>query len=147
MLFRGLRAGDEVILATPAGRGAGGSFTYALAEVEAVKSALVVVAGYKFNLKDGKGRTVPHHILPATPANRQEYLGGEADSVPAAVPAEAGAEDRQRALALDALRVIRESDPANDDDLIDLIGAETLIAFRRQWRKLQPEGESARPPK
>ena len=147
MLFRNLRAGDEVILATPAGRGAGGGFTYALAEVEAVKSALVVVAGFKFNLKDGRGRTVPHHILPATPANRREYLGGEADSAPAAAPAEAGAEDRQRALALDALRVIRESDPANDDDLIDLIGAETLVAFRRQWRKLQPEGESTRPPK
>ena len=69
MLFRGLRAGDEVILASPAGRGAGASFTFAPAEVEQVKSTTAVVAGYKFNLKDGRGRTVPHYILPATPAN------------------------------------------------------------------------------
>ena len=137
MLFRGLRAGDEVILATPTGRGAAAGFTYSLAEVEAVKSALVVVAGYKFNLKDGRGRTVPHYILPATPANRQEYLGGaEEAGAPAGrseVAAEAGADDKQRKQALDALRVIREADP---DDVIDLIGVETLVAFRRKWRQL-----------
>src|SRR5438309_181568 len=98
MLFKGLRAGDEVILASPAGRGAGGGFTYSLAEVEAVKSALVVVAGYKFNLKDGRGRTVPHHILPATPANRKEHLGGieGAGSLPSALSTEADGEDKHR---------------------------------------------------
>jgi hypothetical protein len=141
MLFKGLRAGDEVILATSGGRAAGASFFYALAEVEAVKSALVLVAGYKFNLKDGRGRTVPHYILPATPANRQEHLGGhvsEPEAPTAVADDELRADEKQRNQALDALRVIRESDPANDDDLIDLIGAETLIAFRRQWRKLHP---------
>ena len=139
MLFKGLRAGDEVILATPTG-GAGGGVTYSLAEVEAVKSALVVVAGYKFNLKDGRGRTVPHSILPATPANRQEYLGGPAGSAKdePTEPAESDADAKQRTLALDALRVIRAADPADDDDLIDLIGVEPLVAFRRRWRQVRP---------
>ena len=136
MLFKNVRAGDEVILATAVGRGSG--FTYSLAEVEAVKSALVVVAGYKFNLKDGRGRTVPHSILPATPANRQEYLGGaEATAAAPVEPAESDADQKQRALALDALRVIRAADPADDDDLIDLIGVEPLVAFRRRWRQVQ----------
>jgi hypothetical protein len=136
MLFKNLRAGDEVILATAVGRGSG--FTYSLAEVEAVKSALVVVAGYKFNLKDGRGRTVPHSILPATPANRQEYLGGtEPAEAEAAGPDESDADAKQRTLALDALRVIRAADPADDDDLIDLIGVEPLIAFVRRWRQVR----------
>jgi len=140
MLFKNLRAGDEVILATPAGRGSAAGFTYRLATVEAVKSALVVVEGYKFNLKDGRGRTVPHHILPATPANRAEYLGGATDEGAAAgseLAAEAEADDRRRTLARDALRLVRESDAADDDDLIDLLGAEPLIAFGRRWRQLR----------
>ena len=143
MLFKNLRAGDEVILATPIGRGAGATFTFALAEVEAVKSALTVVAGYKFNLKDGRGRTVPHYILPATPANRQEYLGGskpEPAGGPGELAEEAASDDKQRKLALDALRIIREADPADADDLIDLIGVESLVAFRRRWRKLRSPG-------
>ena len=136
MLFKSLRAGNEVILATPAGRGAG--FTFGLAEVEAVKSALAVVAGYKFNLKDGRGRTVPHFILPATSANRAEYLGdAPAAESNAAVPAESDGDEKQRKLALDALRVIRQGDPADDDDLIDLIGVEPLVAFRRKWRQVR----------
>jgi hypothetical protein len=135
MLFKNLRAGDEVILATAVGRG--GGYTYALAEVEAVKSALVVVAGYKFNLKDGRGRTVPHSILPATAANRQEYLGGTAAEAEPVEAAESDADDKQRKLALDALRVIREADPADDDDLIGLIGVEPLLAFVRRWRQVQ----------
>ena len=136
MLFRGLRAGDEVILASPGGRGAGATFTFALAEVEQVKSTMAVVGGYKFHLKDGRGRTVPHYILPATPANRQEYLGsaGEATAGDSEVAA-AAADDRQRMLALDAVRIIRAADP---DDVIDLIGTETLISFRRKWRQLHP---------
>lgn len=139
MLFKNLRPGDEVILATPTGRGAGATYTFALAEVEAVKSALVVVGGYKFNLKDGRGRTVPHYILPATPANRQEHLGGQIPAVDAPELAdEPAADDRQRTQALDALRVIRSADPADDDDLIDLLGVEALVAFRRKWRKLRP---------
>jgi len=137
MLSRGLRAGDEVILASPAGRGAGASFTFALAEVEQVKSTTAVVAGYKFNLKDGRGRTVPHYILPATPANRREHLGGADEATPgdSEIAAEADADDKQRLLALDAVRLIREADP---DDVIDLIGTETLVAFRRKWRQLHP---------
>src|SRR4051812_43127405 len=140
MLFKNLRAGDELILATPTGRGAAAGFTYRLAEVEAVKSALVVVEGYKFNLKDGRGRTVPHHILPATPANRTEYLGGaDAESMPAAsdVALEADADDKQRKLALEAVRIIREADP---DDVIDLLGVAALVPSRRQWRQLHPGG-------
>ena len=139
MLFKGIRVGDEVVLATPAGRGASGGFSYALAEVEAVKSALVVVAGFKFNLKDGKGRTVPHHILPATAANRNEFLGGSENTDPVAgLPAtsgSAGLDDKLRSLALDALRIIRE-EATHDDDVIELLGVETLAAFRRQWRRL-----------
>ena len=143
MLFKNLRAGDEVILASPTGRGAAAGVTYRLAPVEAVKSALVVVEGYKFNLKDGRGRTVPHSIMPATPANRQEYLGGPAEEGAAAgseLAAEAEADDRQRTLAREALGVIRGSGPADDDDLIDLLGAEVLAAFRRRWRQLRPKG-------
>lgn len=139
MLFKSLRAGDEVILATPTGRGAAAGFTYSLAGVEAVKSALVVVAGYKFNLKDGRGRTVPHYILPATPANRQEHLSGAegaGSGGSSEVTAEAEVEDKQRKLALDALRIVRESDPADDDDLIDLFGVEVLTAFRRRLRQV-----------
>jgi hypothetical protein len=136
MLFKNLRAGDEVILATAVGRGSG--FTYSLAEVEAVKSALAVVGGYKFNLKDGRGRTVPHSILPATTANRQEYLGGvEASDAEPVAAAETDADEKQRKLARDALRVIRDTDPADDDDLIDLMGAEPLLAFVRRWRQVQ----------
>lgn len=135
MLFKNLRAGDEVILATAVGRGSG--FTYSLAEVEAVKSALVVVAGYKFNLKDGRGRTVPHSILPATATNRQEYLGGAAAEAEPVEAAESDADAKQRALARDALRVIRETDPTDDDDLIDLMGVEPLLAFVRRWRQVQ----------
>src|SRR3954468_1228667 len=141
MLFKNLRAGDEVILASPTGRGSAAGVTYRLAPVEAVKSALVVVEGYKFNLKDGRGRTVPHSILPATPANRQEYLGGAADEGAAAgseLAAEAEADDRRRTRARDALRLIRESDPANDDDLIDLLGTEALATFVRRWKQLRP---------
>jgi hypothetical protein len=140
MLFRGLRAGDEVILATPVGRGAGADFTFALAEAEQVKSTSAVVAGYKFHLKDGRGRTVPHYILPATPANRREYLGGAGEAPPGAseIAAEADADDKQHLLALDAVRIVREADP---DDVIDLLGTETLIAFRRKWRQLHPGRE------
>lgn len=144
MLFKGLRPGDEVILATPAGRGTAAGFTYTLTEVEAVKSTTAVVAGYKFHLKDGRGRTVPHFILPATAANRDEYLSGAADGsppVPSEVAAEAAADDRQRTVARDALRIIRESAPADDDDLIDLLGADVLAAFRRQWRQLHSPGK------
>lgn len=140
MLFKNLRAGDEVILATPVGRGAGATFTFALAEVEAVKSALAVVAGYKFNLKDGRGRTVPHYILPANSANRQQYLGEEEDGEAGASGRSAAGpnvDERERNLALDALRIIRESDPADADDLLDLLGIESLVAFRRRWRKLR----------
>jgi hypothetical protein len=133
MLFKGLRPGDEVILATSAGRNSAAGFTYSLVEVEAVKSALIVADGYKFNLKDGRGRTVPHFLLPATAANRKEYLGVESsDPEPAEEP-----EDRQRLLARAALGLIRAADPADDEDLVDLIGVEPLAAFIRQWRKLQ----------
>lgn len=141
MLFKNLRAGDEVILATPTGRGAAAGLTYRLATVEAVKSALIVAEGYKFNLKDGRGRTVPHFLLPATPANRQEYLGGATAAGPAAgseLAAEAEAEGRQRTLARGALRAIRETGPADDDDLIDLLGTDVLAAFGRRWRQLRP---------
>jgi hypothetical protein len=139
MLFRGLRPGDEVILATVAGRGAGAGFTHALAEVESVKSTTVVVAGYKFNLKDGRGRTVPHFILPATAVHRQEYLGETTHE-----PADAAAsepEDRQRVAAIEALRLIRAADPADDEDIVDLIGVEPLAAFRRRWRQLHAPGK------
>ena len=135
MLFKSLRAGNEVILATTAGRGAG--FTYGLAEVEAVKSALAVVAGYKFNFKDGRGRTVPHFILPATAANRAEYLGHAAAETDADGPAEPDVDEKQRRLALEGLQVIREADAADDDDLIDLMGVEPLVAFVRRWRQVQ----------
>jgi len=138
MLFKGLRPGDEVILATSTGRGSTAGFTYALAEVEAVKSALIVVAGYKFNLKDGRGRTVPHYILPATPANRREFLG-DTTAEPIADAGDLEPEDRQRLLAREALRLIRAADPADDEDLVDLIGVEPLAAFHRRWRKLQGE--------
>jgi hypothetical protein len=132
MLFKGLRPGDDVILATPAGRGSTAGFTYGLVEVEAVKSALVVAGGYKFNLKDGRGRTVPHFLLPATAANRKEYLGVEtSDPEPVAEP-----EDRQRLLAREALRLIRAADPTDDEDIVDLMGVEPLAAFHRRWRAL-----------
>jgi hypothetical protein len=137
MLFKGFRPGDEVILATSNGRAAAAGFSYALAEVEAVKSAMIVVAGYKFNLKDGRGRTVPHFILPATAANRQEHLG-EASSEPAAV-VEAEPEDRQHLQAREALRLIREADAADDDDIVDLIGVEPLATFHRRWRQLRSD--------
>ncbi|HEX3150629.1 MAG TPA: hypothetical protein VHR66_21305 [Gemmataceae bacterium] len=145
MLFRSVRAGSEVILATSTGRGAPGGFTYALAEVEAVKSSMIVVAGYKFNLKDGKGRTVPHYILPATNENRRAYLDGDKTAVAspqAATEAEAQVEDKIHELAIDALRIIREETTADDDhDLVDLFGADALAAFRRQWRRLKPRRE------
>jgi hypothetical protein len=140
MLFKGLRPGDEVILATAAGRGAGAGFTYALADIEAVKSTTVVVAGYKFNLKDGRGRTVPHFILPATAANRREYLGVAANEA-VTEPGAMEAEDRQRIAAREALRLIRGADPADDEDIVDLIGVEPLAAFRRRWRQLHTQGQ------
>src|SRR6476620_2953865 len=111
MLFRGVREGSEVILATSTGRGSPSGFTYALAEVEAVKSSMIIVAGYKFNLKDGKGRTVPHQILPATNENRRAYLDGDMSAVatPAATTeVEAQVEDKMHELAIDGLRIIRD---------------------------------------
>jgi hypothetical protein len=142
MLFRNVRAGSEVILATSTGRGSPSGFTYAVAEVEAVKSSIIIVAGYKFNLKDGKGRTVPHHILPLTSANRRSLLDGEGDGeaiAPPATVAETQVEDKLHELAIDALRIIREeTTPADDHDLIDLFGADALAAFRRQWRRFKP---------
>lgn len=138
MLFKGVRAGTEVILATPTGRGAAAGFTYTLAEVEAVKSTSMIVNGYKFNVKDGKGRTVSHYVVPATPANRQTYLseGGDTDAEP---PAAVQVEDKMQKMAREALWIIRqEATPDQDDDVIDLFGAEALAAFRRQWRALHP---------
>jgi hypothetical protein len=137
MLFKGVRAGDEVILATATGRGASSGFTYTVAEVEAVKSTTLVVDGFKFNVKDGKGRTVPHHVLPATPANRRAYLNETAPDD--GVPVEVAAEDRVQTMAREALRIIREeAAPDQDDDVIDLFGADVLANFRRQWRALHP---------
>jgi hypothetical protein len=137
MLFKGVRAGDEVILATPTGRGAGSGFTYTLAEVEAVKSTTLVVDGFKFNVKDGNGRTTRHHVLPATVENRRAHLDGESNTTD--VPAVEPAEDRIQTHAREALRIIRdEARPDQDDDLIDLFGAGVLANFRRQWRALHP---------
>ncbi|HVK07747.1 MAG TPA: hypothetical protein VM597_03110 [Gemmataceae bacterium] len=139
MLFKAVRAGDEVILATPTGRGAGSGFTYTLAEVEAVKSTTLVVDGFKFNVKDGNGRTTRHQVLPATPENRLAHLdeASEADDLPAAAPAD----DRAQAQAREALRIIRtEAGPDQDDDVIDLFGADVLANFRRQWRMLHARG-------
>jgi hypothetical protein len=145
MLFKNVRVGDEVILATPKGHGRDSGFTYTLATVEAVKSALVVVDGFKFNRKDGRGRTIPHEIYPADATNRRDYLNGDDSSAGPgeAVPslsAEAQADDKQHKLALDALRIIREEvDASQDADVIDSIGAENLVTFRRQWRKVHPK--------
>jgi hypothetical protein len=103
-----------------------------------------LVDGFKFKLKDGAGRTVPHRIFPADAANRRQYLGD--DSVPetAGAPAESAepstADNKLRKVALDALRIIRdEADSSHDDEVIDLIGVEALAAFRRQWRRLHGE--------
>jgi hypothetical protein len=136
MLFKGVRVGDEVILATPTGRGAGSGFTYTLAEVEAVKSTTLVVDGFKFNVKDGNGRTTRHHVLPATAENRRAHLDEDtSDEAPAAGPAE----DKIQTHAREALRIIRdEAEPDQDDDVIDLFGADVLANFRRQWRALHP---------
>jgi hypothetical protein len=143
MLFKNTRVGDEVILATPKGHGRDSGFTYTLVTVEAVKSALVVVDGFKFNRKDGRGRTVPHEIYPADAANRRDYLNGNdspASAGESSLSAEAEAEDKQHKFALDALRIIREEvDPSHDADVIDSIGTENLAAFRRHWRKLHPK--------
>lgn len=140
MLFKGVRAGAEVILATPTGRGAAGDYTYTLAEVESVKSTSLIVNGYKFNVKDGKGRTVSHHVLPATTANRRDYLSAGADpDVDADLPPAVQVEDKMQKMAREALWIIRqEATPDQDDDVIDLFGAEALAAFRRQWRALHP---------
>jgi hypothetical protein len=142
MLFRNVRAGDEVILATSQGRG--GEFTYSIATVEDVKSAIVVVDGFKFKTKDGMGRTVPHRIFPADAASRRQYLGDDSAPEAAGTSAESvepsAAEDKLRKVALDALRIIRgEADPSQDDEVIDLIGVEALAAFRRHWRRLHGE--------
>jgi hypothetical protein len=135
MLFKGVRAGDQVILATPAGRGAGSGHTYTLAEVEAVKSTTLVVDGFKFNTKDGNGRTTRHHVLPATAENRRAHLDADADSEQAAVAEPA--EDKVQTYAREALRIIRdEAARDQDDDVIDLFGADVLANFRRQWRTL-----------
>ena len=145
MLFKNVRVGDEVILATPKGHGRDSGFTYALTKVEAVKSALVVADGFKFNRKDGRGRTVPHEIYPADAANRRNYLNGtdspsEPGNSATTLSAEAEADDKQYKFALDALRIIREEvDPSQDADVIDSMGAENLATFRRQWRKLHPK--------
>jgi hypothetical protein len=137
MLFKGVRAGDEVILATPTGRGAGSGFTYTLAEVEAVKSTTLVVDGFKFNVKDGNGRTTRHHVLPATAENRRAHLDEDTASEQAAVAEPA--EDKIQAHAREALRIIRdEAGRDQDDDVIDLFGADVLANFRRQWRALYP---------
>ena len=143
MLFKGVRAGQEVILGTPKGNVRDGVFAYALAEVEAVKTTTVVVAGFKFNLKDGRGRTIPHLILPATTANRRTYLEGEEDSEPVSTlpvtSAETEMDAKLRKLAIEALQIIREeASPSRDDDVIEVMGVETLAAFRRQWKKLHP---------
>ena len=139
MLFKNVRVGDEVILASPKGHGRDAGFTYVLTAVESVKSALIVVDGFKFNRKDGRGRTIPHEIYPADAANRRNYLDADSEAPSStATVIESQEEDKQRKLALDALRIIREeADPAtHDDDVIELIGIEALITFRRQWRKL-----------
>ena len=140
MLFKGVRTGDEVILATPTGRGAGSGFTYALAEVEAVKSTTLVVDGFKFNTKDGNGRTTRHHVLPATAENRRAYFNEDGGSP--GEPVAAPAEDRVQAQAREALRILRtEAGPDQDDDVIDLLGADVLANFRRQWRTLHRSGK------
>src|SRR5690349_14515754 len=105
MLFKGVRAGDEVILATPTGRGVGSGFTYALAEVEEVKSTTLIVDGFKFNTKDGNGRTTRHQVLPATAENRRAHLNEDGES--AEEPVAAPAEDRVQAQAREALRIMR----------------------------------------
>ncbi len=137
MLFKGVRAGDQVILATPTGRGAGSGHTYTLVEVEAVKSTTLVVDGFKFNVKDGNGRTTRHHVLPATAENRRAHLDEDADSdQPTAIEP---AEDKVQTHAREALRIIREEAGRDqDDDVIDLFGADVLANFRRQWRALHP---------
>ena len=143
MLFKRVRAGDEVILATPDGQTGVGAFTYVIATIQTVKTSSLVVGGYQFNLKDGRGRTVRHLIMPATPENRKQYLGEEDHPEPVgALPAskaESETEDKLRKLAHDALKIIREeTDASRNDDLVELLGVEVLAAFRRQWRKLNP---------
>ena len=147
MLFKGVRAGQEVILGTPKGNIRDGVFSYSLEEVESVKTTTIVVAGFKFNLKDGRGRTIPHMILPATPANCRTYLDGEAaepENPSAHSSPETDMDDKLRKLALDALRIIRD-EKGHDDDLIEIIGVDALAAFRRQWRKLHPEAPRQKP--
>lgn len=134
MLFKTLRAGDEVILATSQGRG--GTFSHAVAVVESVTSSLVVVDGFKFNRKDGRGRTTPHHILPNTAEHRREHLGNDEPDE----PAETDPDAQLRSQARDALRIIRAEPAANDDDLIELLGAEALAAFRRRYRDIKGSG-------
>ncbi|WP_020474137.1 hypothetical protein [Zavarzinella formosa] len=143
MLFKRVRAGDEVILASPDGAAGVGGFNYAIATVQTVKTTTVVVAGYQFNIKDGRGRTVRHQIHPATPENRRMYLEGDENPEPlVALPATKGeteTEEKLRKLAHDGLRIIREeADASRNDDITELIGVEVLAAFRRQWRKLNP---------
>lgn len=145
MLFKRVRAGDEVILATPDRQGVG-NFSFAIAEVQAVKTSAIIVAGYQFNLKDGRGRTVRHQIYPATEDNRRQYLGEKQDQEPIAkLPtgdAEIEAEDKLRKIAFDALKIIREeTSVSQNDDIIEILGVETLAAFRRQWRKLNSAGD------
>ena len=143
MLFKRVRAGDEVILASPDGQAGVGGFHYVISTVQTVKTTTLVVGGYQFNMKDGRGRTVRHLILPATPENRRQYLGEDDHPEPvSSLPvgqAESETEEKLRKLAHDALRIIREeTDASQDDEVAGLIGVEALAAFRRQWRKLHP---------
>jgi hypothetical protein len=144
MNFKNVRIGDEVILATSKGHGSGGGFTYTLAVVDDVKSAIVVVDGFKFKRKDGEGRTVPHQIYPADAANRRLYLGDDSSvEISSSAPTtseQMTADEKLRRVALDALRIIRdELDSSQDEDVMELIGVETLAAFHRQWRKLHAD--------
>ena len=113
-------------MATPTGRGAGSGFTYAIAEVEAVKSTTLVVDGFKFNVKDGKGRTTRHEVLPATAENRRAHLNEDAgpDEPPAVEPAE----DR---IQTQARRHKSSGGRAESTRVIDLFGADVLANFRR----------------
>ncbi len=140
MLFKRVRVGDEVILASPGGHGVVGGFTHTLTTVSAVKTTALVADGFQFNMKDGRGRTTRHQIYPATPENRRQYLDGDETPDAAIAAEETEAEVKLRRLAHDGLRIIREeADASRNDDIAELIGVEVLAAFRRQWRKLNPK--------